>query len=233
MQVRTGARRAAGPLVLAVAVAALAALAPAAQAGQRTGGHARHTSAVSLTRIAGWSAGPVQRWTGYRRPGGSRRVREVQRRLDRLGYRAGPVDGLFGPRTERATRRFQRHRSMRVDGVVGRHTLHALRRAAHRRHQPVTTPRPTAPPPQRTTAPTARPGSPPVADTVREAPARPEPPVTLVLIGIGVLGAAAGTASFVHTRKRIRDAQRAALQARPDSGPSPPRRTVSMRGGGR
>jgi peptidoglycan hydrolase-like protein with peptidoglycan-binding domain len=35
------------------------------------------------------------------------RVRTVQRTLARLGWQPGPVDGLFGPRTEAAVVRFQ------------------------------------------------------------------------------------------------------------------------------
>jgi hypothetical protein len=76
---------------------------------------------------ADWSAGPVRQGTGYTRQYGSRRVREVQRRLRRLGYRPGPVDGLFGPRTQRATVRFQQRSGLVVDAVVGPRTLRALR----------------------------------------------------------------------------------------------------------
>jgi peptidoglycan hydrolase-like protein with peptidoglycan-binding domain len=232
MQVRTGARCASGSLALAVAVVALVALAPAAaQAAKRSGEHARHSSVAPLTRLAGWSAGPVQRWTGYRRPGGSRRVREVQRRLDRLGYQAGPVDGLFGPRTERATRHFQARHAVRVDGVVGRHTLHALRRV-DRRHTPVSAPRPAHPP--RTAAPRARPTtSPPAATPVREPGRRPALPVTAVLIALGCLGAGAVAASFVRTRRQIRRLQRPGpapgVRARAGTGPPPTRRRASLR----
>src|SRR4051812_25742903 len=93
----------------------------------------------------GWSAGAVGRGSGYVRAGGSRRVRDVQRRLTRLGYRPGPLDGLFGPRTEAATRWFQYKHGLRSTGRVGRLTLAALyARAEHRplrRHRttPVTT----------------------------------------------------------------------------------------------
>lgn len=36
------------------------------------------------------------------------------------------VNGYFGPRTDRAVRRFQRRRHLAVDGIAGRHTLVAL-----------------------------------------------------------------------------------------------------------
>jgi cellulose synthase/poly-beta-1,6-N-acetylglucosamine synthase-like glycosyltransferase/peptidoglycan hydrolase-like protein with peptidoglycan-binding domain len=58
---------------------------------------------------------------------GSDRVREIQRTLRRLGYAPGPVDGLFGPRTEHAVLGFQRAHALQPDGIVGPRTLRALR----------------------------------------------------------------------------------------------------------
>jgi hypothetical protein len=81
---------------------------------------------------SGWSAGSVTRGTGYWRPGASRRVREVQRRLDRLGYRSGEVDGLFGPITQAAVRQYQRDRALQADGIVGPQTLSDLRSRTRR-----------------------------------------------------------------------------------------------------
>src|SRR3954454_24515332 len=83
-------------------------------------------------RKADWSAGPVMRWTGYSKRAGSQRVREVQRTLNRSGYHSGPVDGLFGPITDRAVHRFQARHRLRADGIVGRRTLRALHAAEHR-----------------------------------------------------------------------------------------------------
>jgi hypothetical protein len=83
--------------------------------------------AAGRDAVVDWSAGPVGLGTGYVQPGGSDRVREVQRLLRVLGYRSGPVDGMFGPRTARAALRFQRRSGLSVDGVVGARTLAALR----------------------------------------------------------------------------------------------------------
>jgi peptidoglycan hydrolase-like protein with peptidoglycan-binding domain len=83
----------------------------------------------------GWSAGPVGYRTGYVRPGGSKRVREVQRRLRQLGYRPGPVDGLFGPRTRAATTWFQYKHGLRTSGRINRYTLAVLK--ARSNHEPL------------------------------------------------------------------------------------------------
>ena len=77
---------------------------------------------------AGWSAGAVGYGSGYRWPGGSRRVREVQRRLTRLGYRPGPIDGLYGPLTRSSVEWFQIKHGLRPTGVVSAGTLAVLRR---------------------------------------------------------------------------------------------------------
>ncbi|HEY1273617.1 MAG TPA: peptidoglycan-binding protein [Thermoleophilaceae bacterium] len=52
------------------------------------------------------------------------RGRPVEKVQSALGIQ--PVDGIFGPGTERAVRRFQRHKGLVVDGVVGPQTRKAL-----------------------------------------------------------------------------------------------------------
>ena len=46
-------------------------------------------------------------------------VRMLQEALDGLGIEVGPVDGVFGPKTERAVRDFQRAAGIDVDGIAG------------------------------------------------------------------------------------------------------------------
>jgi peptidoglycan hydrolase-like protein with peptidoglycan-binding domain/DNA invertase Pin-like site-specific DNA recombinase len=69
---------------------------------------------------------PLRRGAGFAQPDGSPRVRVLQVRLQRRGLRPGPVDGLFGPRTQAAVERFQRSGGVPVDGVVDTPTRRLL-----------------------------------------------------------------------------------------------------------
>ncbi|MEG2789669.1 MAG: peptidoglycan-binding protein [Romboutsia sp.] len=53
-------------------------------------------------------------------------VKEVQKRLNALGYSAGTVDGYFGPNADKAVRRFQTVNGLSVDGSVGPTTWNKL-----------------------------------------------------------------------------------------------------------
>ena len=66
--------------------------------------------------------------TGYRQPAGSRAVDGLQRRLDRLGFGSGPIDGRYGPLTTAAVQRFQGAHRLAVNGIAGPRTLKVLRR---------------------------------------------------------------------------------------------------------
>jgi peptidoglycan hydrolase-like protein with peptidoglycan-binding domain len=82
---------------------------------------------TSASFPTGWKAGDVGYGTGFNHPYGSRRVREVQRRLKALGYRTGPIDGLYGPLTRSAVQWFQIKHGLRPTGVVAATTLTVLR----------------------------------------------------------------------------------------------------------
>lgn len=56
-------------------------------------------------------------------------VRDVQGKLNVLGYYQGDIDGVFGPMTETAVRNFQRDQGLSVDGIVGPQTYSALQQA--------------------------------------------------------------------------------------------------------
>jgi hypothetical protein len=120
----------------------------------------------ALTRASypvGWSAGAVRYGSGYHRPGGSRRVREVQWRLRTLGYHTGPIDGLYGPLTRSAVQWFQIKHGLRPTGVVAATTLAGVQNPkalepgdeaqAKQQKAPSSRPPRAEPTPQRTTAP--------------------------------------------------------------------------------
>ena len=57
-------------------------------------------------------------------------VRRLQGRLNSIGDSPGPIDGRYGPRTERAVERFQSAHGLRVDGIAGPITQATLRTPA-------------------------------------------------------------------------------------------------------
>src|SRR4029077_16717138 len=52
-------------------------------------------------------------------------VRELQRRLNALGFDAGKEDGIFGFDTDRALRQFQKNFGLQSDGYAGHDSFHA------------------------------------------------------------------------------------------------------------
>jgi peptidoglycan hydrolase-like protein with peptidoglycan-binding domain/DNA invertase Pin-like site-specific DNA recombinase len=75
------------------------------------------------------ASGLLQYGAGYGKADGAKQVRVVQRTLRRLGWQPGPVDGLYGPRTEAGVTRFQAAAKVAPDGIVGPRTRQALTRA--------------------------------------------------------------------------------------------------------
>ncbi len=62
----------------------------------------------------------------YRRGSRGQPVERIQARLKELGHSRGPVDGDFGPGTERAVKAFQRAQDLTADGKVGKKTWDRL-----------------------------------------------------------------------------------------------------------
>jgi len=61
-------------------------------------------------------------------------VAALQVALRALGYRPMAIDGISGPWTRRAVRRFQRRKRLAVDGIAGPRTLRALGRRGRPRY---------------------------------------------------------------------------------------------------
>ena len=59
---------------------------------------------------------PLSALEGQSTPLDSQVINSIQTSLNRLGYRAGPVDGVFGTRTAMAIRAYQRDHNLREDG---------------------------------------------------------------------------------------------------------------------
>lgn len=55
-------------------------------------------------------------------------VRDLQVRLNALGFSAGKHDGIFGPQSAGGLREFQRNLAIREDGIAGNETVAALNR---------------------------------------------------------------------------------------------------------
>ncbi len=53
-------------------------------------------------------------------------VKKVQIHLNQMGYGSGPVDGLFGPKTRRALRAYQRANNLPVSGSLNIPTIRSL-----------------------------------------------------------------------------------------------------------
>lgn len=55
-------------------------------------------------------------------------VTELQKRLSMLGYVVGPIDGIYGPKTEAGVRLFQKEHGLKIDGFAGSITIRELKR---------------------------------------------------------------------------------------------------------
>jgi peptidoglycan hydrolase-like protein with peptidoglycan-binding domain len=82
---------------------------------------------VAAGAAAAAPAGPV----GAASPAapGHGNVADIRKALQKLGYDPGKVDGLMGPHTEAAIKKFQQANGLAVDGVVGPKTQAALDKA--------------------------------------------------------------------------------------------------------
>lgn len=74
---------------------------------------------------------PEPDYPNIRRGANGAAVSKAQTILSALGHPVGTVDGRFGPRTESATRVFQRSENLTADGIIGPKTWAALLQHEH------------------------------------------------------------------------------------------------------
>lgn len=53
-------------------------------------------------------------------------VKKVQRKLNKLGYQCGKADGIYGTKTKKAIRKFQRKKGLTVNGNINKILLKKL-----------------------------------------------------------------------------------------------------------
>ena len=53
-------------------------------------------------------------------------VMEAQSLLKKIGYDPGPIDGIFGKKTEEAVKQFQKDNGLIADGIIGKNTYKVL-----------------------------------------------------------------------------------------------------------
>lgn len=106
----------------------------AIRAAQKAGGikvdgvYGPQTHAVVIRVIAGGSAKADDSQTPAA-PQKSEHIAQVQEELKYLVYYTGPIDGIYGAKTEDAVKRFQRASGLKVDGQIGPETDAALTKA--------------------------------------------------------------------------------------------------------
>ena len=181
----------------------------------------------SASPPSGWSAGAVALGAGLTRPDGSRRVREVQRRLRRLGYATGPVDGIYGRRTRAAVAWFQHKHGL---PRTGRASVNTVRHLRTRTGAPASAPgpdtrrgeAPPAPAPADSSAAT-------VAPRVTETPSARDDRIPWEIVAALALAGTALLAIGTAIQRRGRRPRRAA--AAPAPSPRPVRSAVPDRSG--
>ena len=72
---------------------------------------------------------PIPSITVLKKGSKGNEVKELQNKLNALGYNCGKADGIFGAKTETAVKQYQKDTGLIVDGMAGPKTLEALKTA--------------------------------------------------------------------------------------------------------
>ena len=94
-----------------IAVASLPAAAQPAQTGAGEQPGARSSAELDMNAVPNLTADGV---------------RQVQQALQKKGYDPGPLDGILGPQTKEAVRKFQDFYGIKASGEIDNQTLYAL-----------------------------------------------------------------------------------------------------------
>jgi murein L,D-transpeptidase YcbB/YkuD len=90
-------------------------------------------TAATQTTTAGTTTAPAQQLPAPAttlKPGDKGpQIAVLQRALARLGFSSGKADGVYGPATTSALKRFQQSAGLKADGILGPVTLRALGQA--------------------------------------------------------------------------------------------------------
>jgi peptidoglycan hydrolase-like protein with peptidoglycan-binding domain len=100
--------------------------------------------------------------------GGDEKIRGVQKALKKLGYDPGEPDGIMGPHTQGAIKKFQQASGLAADGIAGPKTQAALAKALQGGGA--------APPADPSKTPPAAPPAPPAPDGGKVLPSAPHTP---------------------------------------------------------
>ena len=88
----------------------------------------RFVAGAIVLALLGIGSAPAALAHGRHSLANAEQVRQVQQKLNDIGYHAGSVDGVLGPQTESALRRFQRARNLDATGHIDTKMLAALER---------------------------------------------------------------------------------------------------------
>ena len=88
----------------------------------------RFVAGAMVLALLGIGSAPAARARGRHSLANAEQVRQVQQKLNDIGYHAGSVDGVLGPQTESALRQFQQARNLDATGHIDSNTLAALNR---------------------------------------------------------------------------------------------------------